>query len=96
MTDQAGGAHCCGVYNVVSLVPKAHRLLDVGTGGAVDFQKDKDGKMVIWQRVGGTSGYTSEARRPAAEQVFRVRAGKRVDVTPQFCGQIFQPRQQRL
>jgi hypothetical protein len=40
MTDQAGGAHCCWVYNVVSLAPKPHRLFDVGAGSAVDFQED--------------------------------------------------------
>jgi hypothetical protein len=46
--------------------------------------------MIIWQRVSGTSEYTSQAGRPFAEQVLRVQAGKLVDVTPEFCGQIFQ------
>ena len=85
-TDQAGGAHCCWVYNVVSLVPKPHKLFDLGGG---DFVKDKDGKMLIWQRIGGTNGYTSEVAKPYAEQVFRVREGKLVDVTPEFCGKLF-------
>lgn len=91
MTDEAGGAHCCWIYNVVTLVPRPHRLFDVGTGASVDFVKDKDGKMIVWQRVGGTTDYTTEAARPYAEQAFRVRDGKLVEVTPEFCGPIFSP-----
>jgi hypothetical protein len=87
-TDAGGGAHCCWEYNVVSLTPKPHKLFDLGLG---DFVQDKDGKMLIWQRIAGTSGYTSEADRPFAEQVFRVRDGKLVDVTPEFCGKLFSP-----
>jgi hypothetical protein len=88
MTDEAGGAHCCWEYNVVSLVPKPHKLFDLGPG---DFVKDKDGHMLIWQRIGGTTEYNSEADRPYAEQVFRVREGKLVDATPEFCGKLFSP-----
>ena len=86
MTDESGGAHCCWVYNIVSLAPKPHKLFDLGPG---DFVKDKDGRMLIWQRIGGTTEYTSEADRPYAEQVFRVRGGKLVDATPEFCGKLF-------
>jgi hypothetical protein len=87
-TDEGGGAHCCWGYNVVSLVPKPHKLFDLGLG---EFVLDKDGKMLIWQRIAGTSDYTSEADRPFAEQVFRVRDGKLVDVTPEFWGKLFSP-----
>jgi hypothetical protein len=90
-TDEAGGAHCCWIYNVVSLSPRPHKLFDVGQGGAVRFEKDANGKMTIWERVGGTTGYTSEAGRPYAERVYRVRAGKLLDITPEFCGKIFSP-----
>jgi hypothetical protein len=38
MTDQAAGAHCCWVYNVVSLFPKPHGLFDVGENLGVHFQ----------------------------------------------------------
>lgn len=88
-TDVAGGAHCCWVYNVVSLVPKPHRLFDVGQGAAVDFVKDDQGKMVIWERVGGPTGYTSGAQRPYAERAYRVRDGKLADATPEFSAKLF-------
>jgi hypothetical protein len=87
-TDEGGGAHCCWVYNVVSLLPKPHKLFDLGLE---DFVLDKDGRMLIWQRIAGMSGYTSEADRPFAQQVFRVHDGKLVDVTPEFCGKLFSP-----
>jgi len=88
-TDQAGGAHCCWVYNVVSLAPKPHKLFDVGQGAAVGFVKDKDGKMIIWERVSGPYEYTSGADQPYAERAYRVLGGKLVDATPEFCGNIF-------
>ena len=91
MTDQGGGAHCCWVYNVVSLLPRPHRLFDVGEGAAVDFVKDKQGKMVIWERVGGPTGYTSMAQQPYAERVYRVKDGKPVDATVEFAAEIFSP-----
>ncbi|HEY6370226.1 MAG TPA: hypothetical protein VIX37_06585 [Candidatus Sulfotelmatobacter sp.] len=56
--DQAGGAHCCWVYNVVTLFPKPHKLFHVGDGTSVDFEKDKEGRVTIWDRVGGTYEYT--------------------------------------
>ena len=90
-TDVAGGAHCCWVYNVVTLLPKPHRLFDVGEGAAVDFVKDKDGKIIVWERVGGPYQYTSGADRPYAERAYRVKDGKLVDSTPEFCGDIFHP-----
>lgn len=89
-TDQAGGAHCCWVYNVVSLLPKPHRLFDVGEGAAVDFVKEKDGKVTIWDRVGGAYEYTSGAARPYAERALRFE-GRLVDITPQFCGKLLSP-----
>jgi len=89
MTDQGGGAHCCWVYNVVSLAPRPHKLFDVGEGGRVDFAKDKDGKTIVWERISGTHALTSEARAPYAERVFRVLGGKLVDATPDFCSRIF-------
>ena len=93
MTDQAGGAHCCWVYNIVTLLPKPHRLFDVGEGAAVDFVKDDQGKMIIWERAGGATGYTSMAQRPYAERVYRVEDGKPVDATPEFAAKIFSPGQ---
>lgn len=89
MTDQAGGAHCCWTYSVVTLAPKPHKLFDVGQGAAVNFHKDKDGRMVIWELVGGTTDYTSGMGRPYAERVYRVKAGKLEDETPDFCSEIF-------
>jgi hypothetical protein len=86
-TDQAGGAHCCWVYNVVTLSPKPHRLFDIGEGAAVDFVKEKDGRITIWDRVGGTYEYTSGAARPYVERALRFE-GTLVDVTPEFCGKL--------
>ena len=88
MTDVAGGAHCCWVYNIVTLLPKPHRLFDVGEGAAVDFVKDEQG-MVIWERIGGPTGYTSMAQRPYAERANRVKDGKLVDSTPEFSKKLF-------
>ena len=39
-TDTGGGNHCCWSYNVVSLWPRPHKLVDVPQAGAVDFRKD--------------------------------------------------------
>ena len=83
--DTSGGAHCCWGYDVVSLVPKPRRLFEVGAGGAVWFHKDKQGRMEIWQRTPGPYQYTDTADQPWADQVFRVREGKLVDSTPEFC-----------
>jgi len=91
VTDQAGGAHCCWVYNIVTLLPSPHRLFDVGEGAAVDFEKDEQGKIIIWERVGGPTGYTSMAQRPFAERAYRVKGGKPVDATPEFAVKIFSP-----
>jgi hypothetical protein len=91
MTDQAGGAHCCWVYNVVTLVPKPHRLFDIGEGAAVDFVKEMDGRVTVWDRVGGTYEYTSGAARPYAERALRVKSGQLVDLTPEFCGKLLSP-----
>lgn len=85
-TDTGGGMHCCWGYIVFSLSPKPRKLFEIAMEGAVDFQKDKDGKMVIWKRTGGPFGATSMARRPFAEKVLRVREGKLVDATPEFVG----------
>lgn len=88
-TDSGGGMHCCWAYNVVSLSPKPYRLFDIDAPGAVRFEKDGHGKMVIWRRLPGPYGFTSMARQPFAERVFRVQSGKLVDVTPEFCSEIF-------
>jgi len=88
-TDTGGGQHCCEAYNVISLFPKAHTLVDIDAPGAVDFEKDSQGRMVIWQRLPGPYGYTSMAAQPFAEKVSRVGEGKLVDATPQFCSRIF-------
>lgn len=86
-TDTGGGNHCCWGYVIFSLSPKPHKLFEIAMEGRVDFEKDKDGKMVIWERVSAPGAFgTSMARRPFAAQVMRVKDGKLVDVTPEFCG----------
>jgi len=89
LTDTGGGNHCCWAYNVISLSPKPHKLFDIEAPGAVQFEKDSRGEMVVWQRTPGPYGFTSMARAPFAERVFRVREGKLVDATPEFCSRIF-------
>ena len=90
-TDTGGGQHCCWSYNVVSLHPRPRKLFDIDASGKVKFEKDKHGRMVIWQRVPGPDGYTDMADRPFAERVFRVNKGKLVDSTPEFCSRIQAP-----
>jgi hypothetical protein len=85
-TDSGGGNHCCWGYVIFSLSPKPHKLFEISMEGRVDFEKDKDGKMVIWERVSVPGGATSMAGRPFAEKVMKVREGKLVDVTPEYCG----------
>jgi hypothetical protein len=85
-TDTGGGMHCCWSYEVVSLVPKPHKLFEIAMDGKVDFEKDKDGKMLIWQREGGPMAFTAMASRPFAEKISHVQDGKLVDVTPEYCG----------
>jgi hypothetical protein len=87
-TDTGGGNHCCWGYIIFSLSPKPHKLFEIAMEGRVDFEKDKDGKMVIWKRTAGPFGFTSMAAQPFAEKVLRVRQGKPVDATPEFCGKI--------
>jgi hypothetical protein len=89
LTDTGGGNHCCWAYNVISLTPKPHKLFDIEAPGAVQFERDSQGKMVIWQRMAGPYGFTSMARAPFAEKVFRVRDEKLEDSTPEFCSRIF-------
>ena len=86
-TDTGGGNHCCWGYVIYSLSPKPHKLFEIAMEGRVDFEKDKDGKMVIWDRVSvpGAVG-TSMAARPFAAKVMRVKDAKLVDATPEFCG----------
>ena len=87
-TDTGGGMHCCWGYVVFSLSPKPHKLFEIAMEGRVDFEKDKDGKMVIWKNTAGPYGFTTMARTPFAKKVLRVREGKLVDATPEFCGKI--------
>jgi hypothetical protein len=89
-TDTGGGNHCCWVYNVISLYPRPHKVFDIDQEGATQFEKDADGKMVIWERVEAPDEFNAPiAGRPFVERVFRVRDGKMVDSTPEFCGRIF-------
>lgn len=89
-TDTGGGNHCCWGYNVISLFPKPHKLFDIAESGAVQFEKDAAGNMVIWQRVEAPDVFDSSmAERPFVERVFRVREAKLADATPEFCGRIF-------
>jgi hypothetical protein len=89
MSDTGGGNHCCWGYNVVSLYPRPHKLFDIPQDGLVQFEKDPQGKMTIWVRTQGPGGNFSMASRPFAERVYRVRDGKMVDATPEFCARIF-------
>lgn len=88
-TDTGGGNHCCWEYNVVSLYPRPHKLFDISQDGADRFEKDAQGKMIIWVRTQVSAGDFSMASRPFAERVYRVRDGKMVDATPEFCAWIF-------
>jgi hypothetical protein len=91
-TDSGGGNACCWAYNVISLYSHPHTLFDIGQEGAVQFEKDADGKMVIWERVRAPDVFNGPmAGSPFAERVFRVRDGKMVDSTPEFCSRIFGP-----
>jgi hypothetical protein len=87
-TDTGGGMHCCWGYIFVSLSPKPHKLFEIPMEGRVDFEKDKDGKVVIWKRTAGPYGFTSMARTPFGEKVLRIQEGRLVDATPEFCGKI--------
>jgi hypothetical protein len=89
-TDTGGGNHCCWGYNVISLYPKPHKLFDIDEEGADQFEKDASGRMVIWKRVGAPDVFNGPiAGRPFAQRVYRVRDGKLVDATPEFCERIF-------
>jgi hypothetical protein len=86
-TDTGGGVHCCWGYIVYSLTPRPHKLFEMPMEGKVDFEKGKDGKMVMWERASAPGGFfTSMASRPFAEKVFRVLEGKLTDDTADFCG----------
>jgi hypothetical protein len=87
LTDTDGGNHCCWGYIIFSLSPKPHKIFEIATEGRVDFEKDKDGKMVIWERVSAPGAFgTSMAARPFAAKIMRVKDGKLVEVTPDYCG----------
>jgi hypothetical protein len=88
-TDTGGGNHCCWEYNVISLYPKPHKLFDIPKDGAVQFEKDPQGQMMIWVRTQAPGGAFSMASRPFAERVYRVRDGQLADATPDFCARIF-------
>lgn len=90
-SDSGGGQHCCWSVSVVSLYPQPRKLFDVEAVGLVRFTKDPRGRSVIWQRVPGPDAYTDVADRPFAERAFRVKGGKLVDATPEFCRQMFAP-----
>ena len=89
MTDTGGGNHCCWEYNVISLYAKPHKLFDIARDGLVQFEKDPQGKMIIWVRTQAPGGAFSMASRPFAERVYRVRDSKLADATPEFCARIF-------
>jgi hypothetical protein len=84
-TDTGGGMHCCWEFNVISLSPKPHKLFDIPQPGLVRFEKDAEGKMVIWTRLPGPYEFTSMAVTPFAERAWRVKDGKMVDATAEFC-----------
>ena len=89
-TDTGGGMHCCWAFNIVSLSPKPKHLFDIDQQGLVRFEKDKDGRLLIWQRTEAPfSAPTSMAARPFAEKVLQVRAGQLADITPEYCDVLF-------
>jgi hypothetical protein len=89
-TDTCGGNHCCWEYNVISLFPRPHKLFDISEEGLDQFEKDASGKMIIWKRVEAPDEFNGPmASRPFVERVYRVRNGKMVDATPEFCDRIF-------
>jgi hypothetical protein len=89
-TDSGGGNHCCWAYNVISLFPRPHKLFDIAMEGAVQFERDDAGRMVIWERVAAPDVFNGPmAGRPFVERVFRARDGKLTDATPEFCARIF-------
>lgn len=87
-TDTGGGNHCCWGYIIFSLSPRPHKLFEIPMEGRVNFEKDKDGKMLVWKTTPGPYGFTSMARTPFGVKVLRVREGKLADATPEFCGKI--------
>ena len=89
ITDSGGGNHCCWAFNVISLSPKPHKLFDIDNALGVRFEKDSQGKMIIWQGRAGPYDFTTEARAPGAKKVFRISEGKLADATPEFCSRIF-------
>lgn len=88
-TDSGGGNHCCWAYNIVSLSPKPRHLFDIDQQGLVRFEKDKNGRLIIWKRTAGPYGFTSMAASPFAEKVLQVREGKLTDITPEYCSVLF-------
>jgi hypothetical protein len=85
-TDTGGGMGRFWEYNVVSLYPKPHKLFDIY---GARFEKNEQGKMLVWVRTAGPMGFTSMAQAPYAERVYRVQEGKLVEVTQDFWGRIF-------
>jgi hypothetical protein len=89
-TDTGGGNHCCWQYNIISLYPKPRHLFDIDQQGLVRFEKEKNGRLIIWKRTEAPySTYTSMAARPFAEKVLQVRRGKLTDITPEYCAPLF-------
>lgn len=87
-TDTGGGVHCCWEYNVVSLYPKPHRLFNFQYSGATVFQRDKQGRIVIRERMMISNEFTSIAMRPAAERVWQIDKGEPIDATIDYCAEI--------
>ena len=88
-TDSGGGNHCCWAYNIISLSPKPKHLFDIDQQGLVRFEKDKNGRLIIWKRTAGPYGFTSMAATPFAEKVLQVRQGQLTDITPEYCSILF-------
>ena len=86
-TDTGGGNACCWASNIITLSPKPHKLFDI-PGYYPRLEKDVQGKMIIWTTQAGPYGWTSSAMAPAADRAWRVKDGKMVDVTPEFCGRL--------
>lgn len=90
-SDSGGGQHCCWSVTVVSLRPSPRKLFEIDAPGLVRFETGRQGRILVWQRVPGPSGFTDVADRPFAERAFQYEGGKLVDVTAAHCRELLAP-----
>jgi hypothetical protein len=87
--DVGGGNHCCWTYDVISLKPPARPLFEFQQSGAAEFRRGPRGEVTLWSWEGGFMGPDGTmAGRIFAQRVYRYGAGRLVEVTPEYCGEI--------